>query len=54
MIHYQLESELPWMTHKTEKPTHRNALKALEGMCHQNANMFSLKRKKILSGNWFT
>lgn len=48
MIHFQLESELPWMTHKAEKPNHRNALKVLEEMCHQNANMFSFKRKKIL------
>lgn len=46
-IQYQLESELPWVTQKAEKPTHRNALKALEEMCHQNANMFSLKKKKF-------
>lgn len=45
--HYQLESELPWMTHQAEKLTRRNALKALEERCHQNANMFSLKKKKI-------
>lgn len=44
---YKLKSELPWITHKAEKLMHRNALKALEEMCNQNANMFSLKKKKI-------
>lgn len=35
------------MIHKAEKPTHRNALKVLEEMCHQNSNMFSLKKKNF-------
>lgn len=48
---YQLKSKLPQI-HKED--THSNALRALKEMCHQNVNMFSLKKKKILSGNWFT
>lgn len=51
---YRLESELPQMIHKGDKYTHSNALKALKEMCHQNVNMFSLKKKKVPSGNWFT
>lgn len=43
---YQLDSELPWMAHKGDKSTHKKALKALIEMCHQNVNMFSLKKKK--------
>lgn len=28
-IQYQFETELPWMTHKAEKPTQKNAFENL-------------------------
>lgn len=43
---YQLGSELSWMTPKGDRSTHNKALKALKETCHQNVNMFSLKKKK--------